>query len=541
MQKRTSVPENKKKKIVKRILIGALVSAPLLVALIYFFFFSDVFGFSSQNLYSITLYDDAGNIIASEEAYPNYAHDDGLVSLFYPITSSLVHEQYSSAYDRHLKAISVSVDYMGTHAEYKFYFSFEENKSFCEDVNGRVYHIAERSAKDFLCSEYSHSLYEKATPVKLKTAIGDVIEPSEAQWSCQYVDGEYFAVSDVKTTSEIKNYYMGEYFDFYFEVEPYACNVNVKQNDKIIFSGAYSELSGLSLGKGDVINFEIDAEWVEADDLGFFGKLSYNFDVTMTGRPDFSISDKSVDINSFITLKCTNVTDASKISFVSEPSLEVSPKFALCGSEAIAFLPFAEDTPTGEYRLTISYGVNTETFTLELTDDLMKDTLSFDADHNIYDKAFSKEAQNELDAIKNNVSDKSGSELLFDGEYLDPALFNADKIASYGDRYRCWNIAEHKILGNEYSLSNSSVLAIGSGKVVKTGYNAYLGNYVVVSHGAGLATWYAHLSNFDVSEGDYVLRGEIVGKTGKTGFAYSNGFLLLATVYDRFVSLDDIL
>src|SRR5262249_60057618 len=45
------------------------------------------------------------------------------------------------------------------------------------------------------------------------------------------------------------------------------------------------------------------------------------------------------------------------------------------------------------------------------------------------------------------------------------------------------------------------------------------GNSVIVDHGLGLQTLYAHLSSIDVKVGDKVTRGQELGRTGATGLA----------------------
>ena len=61
------------------------------------------------------------------------------------------------------------------------------------------------------------------------------------------------------------------------------------------------------------------------------------------------------------------------------------------------------------------------------------------------------------------------------------------------------------------------VVASASGVVVKSGYEALYGNMVVVDHGAGYRSVYAHLSSCSVEEGGFVNRGEELGKVGSTG------------------------
>ncbi len=63
------------------------------------------------------------------------------------------------------------------------------------------------------------------------------------------------------------------------------------------------------------------------------------------------------------------------------------------------------------------------------------------------------------------------------------------------------------------------VPAAADGKVVKAGYVGIYGNTVVLDHGLGLMTLYAHLSAIGVDEGQMVFRGNPLGRTGTTGLA----------------------
>lgn len=68
---------------------------------------------------------------------------------------------------------------------------------------------------------------------------------------------------------------------------------------------------------------------------------------------------------------------------------------------------------------------------------------------------------------------------------------------------------------------NTPIYAAESGRVLYVGreFSGY-GKMIIIEHkGDAWATFYAHLNSFDVSEGDWVRRGELIGRMGRTGRA----------------------
>jgi len=63
----------------------------------------------------------------------------------------------------------------------------------------------------------------------------------------------------------------------------------------------------------------------------------------------------------------------------------------------------------------------------------------------------------------------------------------------------------------------TAVLAANSGTVTLAGWNSGYGNCIVIDHGGGKATLYAHLSSIGVSKGQSVTKGNQIGKVGSTG------------------------
>lgn len=63
----------------------------------------------------------------------------------------------------------------------------------------------------------------------------------------------------------------------------------------------------------------------------------------------------------------------------------------------------------------------------------------------------------------------------------------------------------------------TEIYATGDGTVVNVGRKGGYGNCIVINHGYGYQTLYAHLSKTDVKPGQKVQRGQVIGRVGNTG------------------------
>ena len=62
-----------------------------------------------------------------------------------------------------------------------------------------------------------------------------------------------------------------------------------------------------------------------------------------------------------------------------------------------------------------------------------------------------------------------------------------------------------------------TVIAPGNGTVIKAEWQGGYGNMIEIDHGNGLTTRYGHLSKIEISVGDGVQRGQLIGFVGSTG------------------------
>ncbi|MEG1874850.1 MAG: peptidoglycan DD-metalloendopeptidase family protein [Angelakisella sp.] len=74
------------------------------------------------------------------------------------------------------------------------------------------------------------------------------------------------------------------------------------------------------------------------------------------------------------------------------------------------------------------------------------------------------------------------------------------------------------ILGKPVRASNSGVVAVTQENYVNGRRGGY-GRYMIVDHGGGYSTLYAHLSAITVPQGTRVSKGQVIGKVGSTGWS----------------------
>jgi murein DD-endopeptidase MepM/ murein hydrolase activator NlpD len=67
--------------------------------------------------------------------------------------------------------------------------------------------------------------------------------------------------------------------------------------------------------------------------------------------------------------------------------------------------------------------------------------------------------------------------------------------------------------------TGTPIAATSGGEVIFSGWRGGYGNAVIIDHGGGITSLYAHMSQLGVSEGTTVDRGDIVGLVGATGTA----------------------
>ncbi len=118
------------------------------------------------------------------------------------------------------------------------------------------------------------------------------------------------------------------------------------------------------------------------------------------------------------------------------------------------------------------------------------------------------------------LATRSSASPMWQGAFIQ--MKNSKVTATFGDRrtyiYKGNVISHATHLGYDLaSVAHAPVPAANEGRVLYTGFIGIYGNVVILDHGLGITSLYAHLSRYLVKKGDLVKKGQIIGYTDSTG------------------------
>ena len=133
------------------------------------------------------------------------------------------------------------------------------------------------------------------------------------------------------------------------------------------------------------------------------------------------------------------------------------------------------------------------------------------------------EYQNKLDDIDSQILYLTIGEIdenYVGGEFLWPSPGYTTITSPFGVRFHPILKYYKKHCGIDIAVPMGTYIrAANSGVVTTSSYLSTAGNAVIIDHGGGVCTLYAHASELLVNVGDKVQRGDIIMKSGSTGLS----------------------
>ena len=145
----------------------------------------------------------------------------------------------------------------------------------------------------------------------------------------------------------------------------------------------------------------------------------------------------------------------------------------------------------------------------------------YNAKLNEIDNAIAEALENAMKEEENNSGSTGGNGSSFDGTFAWPLDYSPRRVTSRM-KYRWGRWHKGIDIGTNAEIGKR-VVAAASGTVVYSAYqsgsssSAGYGNYLIIYHGNGFCTLYAHMDSKAVSTGQRVSQGQLIGYSGNTG------------------------
>lgn len=192
-------------------------------------------------------------------------------------------------------------------------------------------------------------------------------------------------------------------------------------------------------------------------------------------------------------------------------------------------IPLSTYLEEGTFSLSVTFtdtDSNLTSFSLPVTvfpKEFYEEVIPLNAKNTAIKSDSSPERAAQIDKLNEILNTTDPSAIYYDGPFVLPVSSNR-RTAFFGDRRTYKYNTGKKETSLHYGIDfgvpeGTEVSACGGGKVVLAEWRNSTGWSIVIEHLPGLFSLYYHLSKMDVSEGDYVVKGQKIGLSGQTGLA----------------------
>lgn len=436
---------------------------------------------------------------------------------------------------------------LGKPVEYQLFLSLNPKECVIRNAEGELSNIQSKSATFLLSEPISDYLFEYNRIPAANVPQGDqnVIKVYAAEggvWKLRKIDGKFHETSIIGSAAETNEIKISRNYPFSinFDVEPDIITIEVYDNKEQLFNGLLEQfddfqVSNFNYEQRKELQFVLKAEWIETDAY-YHGTAEYHLNVIYEVPAAFDISNHQAEQGDLIVVTAFNVGEKDALT-LSCPELEYETTFVQSGANKLALLPIGLDF-TGVLNLNIT-GDYPESFQVTVNSKDSSATVNYSAkDENIaaHLSANAKlEKQNKYNEI---FSQASSEQKLWEDNFINPNT-SGTVLLEYGKNVTINKGSGYVNQGVNLAVADKDpVLAANAGRVIFIGRIPDDGNLVVIDHGAGLRTWYAHLDSINVQENETVTTGQEIGFAGKTGmFTSLNINLYFAvSVQDVFIN-----
>ena len=324
-------------------------------------------------------------------------------------------------------------------------------------------------------------------------------------------------------------------FALNFTVSPTEAVATVQdENGNAVFEGTLEKLQSYLPTRNGVYDVSVTAAWKDGGRTGFDGSCTYRFRVSYDLPCTVQAAQTSVVQGQPILVYIRNA-DADELE-VSATGIKYDPYYLEKDDLRVLIFPTHYNTPAGTGSIDITTGDGTVSipFTIQkyvfkeqrltISEELSESTVNNDVANYVYTIT--------VQAINDEVDE---GRIYFTEPFLQPV--EGEITTEFGMKRYVNGEAQSTHAGIDIAAEEGTpVPASNAGRIVFADELQLTGNTVVIEHGSGLKTWYYHMSEITVSEGQMVERGQEIGKVGSTGFSTGPHLHFAATVDGVYIS-----
>lgn len=500
----------------------------------------------SGNIKNITKIDYASPV---DSSMPKISEDKDFINL---LVDSINNSSKLEGYDDNKVGYDYLINlYKGNKSTLNYILRFinEEKLVLFKDSSGEWFKVKDEYAENLFLNERFSDIYPNSKPPGMFMFLNDNILETNISydWSYKRINNLFYNKNYIFNTKNNKiNFTSKDKLTIKFTQQPDDLKINVYHNNEILKTiKSFDELNQCLSKDGDY-KFEVEAIWNQNDNKDYYGSciLSNSFTVDMDASVKI-LSKNNYPGDILITL----VQNLNKDETVKLSTDVVNVKVQTYPYEdtdsQISFMPINIWTATGTYKLTAVYNEGTEKERI--------DTMTFAVSNKDFPVQYLKISDEVSNSTRNDKSyeefaefvkserSKSCNEKLWEGKFIMP--LEGRMTTDFGEiRYVNDEIDSSRHSGLDIAAPcGTDVASSNSGKVVLAKELILTGNTIIVDHGLGIFTTYYHLNSMNVTKGDMVAKGQIIGTVGSTGFSTGPHLHFSVSVYNSYVNTHQIL
>ncbi|MEG0167314.1 MAG: M23 family metallopeptidase [Ruthenibacterium sp.] len=297
--------------------------------------------------------------------------------------------------------------------------------------------------------------------------------------------------------------------------EGYTCNYQVTKDGAEIASGNKTGETSISFTANGTYHLALTLQKPHEDGKAY-GAFTYADDFTIQVKPKITFSTAKIDQGGVVAVEVSGVLDGSIATIETELSLA---KFTQIDDRQMAYIGIAYNREPGDYPITVTCGELSETQTITVVHKTFtRQDMTIDTDVSD-DTMNNPNGGPEWRKVIWPLFLTADDTTYWSGKFISPiegginteyGLFRYTNGSKQAERHPGIDLD-----GNE----GDPIKAPNNGRVVYAGTLIFTGNTIVIEHGNGLKSYLFHMSRLDVSEGDMVTTGQIIGAVGSTGYS----------------------